>query len=781
MGDRDGPLNPPALAPFFEPRGVAVVGASRDPAKVGGSVLANLIAAGFPGPVVPVNSRAETVQGLPAVASMLAVEAPVDLAVIAVPAQQVLGVLEECVAKGVGGAVVISAGFREIGEEGREREAELRRWLRGQPLRVLGPNCLGWIRPVRRLNVTFAPGMPLPGGVAFLSHSGALAVAILDWSRARRLGFSLFASFGNQADLTETDLLPAVAEDPATRVIAAYLEGVADGRRFFEALRAAAACKPVVVLKAGRSSAAARAVSSHTGALAGSDTAFEAAVRQAGAVRAQSVEELFDLARALDTQPLPRGRRVLVVTNGGGLGIVATDAAQAAGLDVTPLGDAVRARLRAVLPPTASVENPVDLVGDADAARFGNALRALGAGGVADAALILLTAQAATDSATVARAIVGATRGWSIPLAAAFVGGARVAPGASVLEEAGVPCYAFPEPAVAALAGMARLAARLREPDEQPPRVGDPEAARHQLREARRTSGSRLGLLDLAPVLAAYGIPVAAGHLARTPEEAAALAAQLASPQGTEERPGSAEPPQAPRGIEPPGPVEPRGIERPGPVEPPQAPREIEGRPGSARAPRTPGGMGGHFWAPHLIAIKLVSPDITHKSDIGGVRLGLEPAEAAEAARAMLARARAERPQARLTGVLVQPMVEPGVELLLGAIRDPQFGPMVVVGFGGIYVEVLRDTAARLAPLTAGEAMAMLGELRMAPVLDGVRGAAPVDRVALAGTLCRFARLAADLSELAELEINPLMVGPRGVVAVDARATLAAAQDAGGT
>jgi acetyltransferase len=692
-----------ALAPFFEPRGVAVIGASRDPAKVGGSVLANLLAAGFPGPVVPVNSRAESVQGLPAVASILAVEQPIDLAVVTVPAAQVLSVLKDCVAKGIGAAVVISAGFRETGDEGSARETELRDWLRGQPLRVLGPNCLGWIRPAQRLNVTFAPGMPLGGGVAFLSHSGALAVAILDWSRARRLGFSLFASLGNQADLTETDLLAAVADDPATRVIAAYLEGVADGRRFFETLRATAARKPVVVLKAGRSAAGARAVSSHTGALAGSDVAFEAAVRQAGAVRAQSIEELFDLVRALATQPLPRGRRLLVLTNGGGLGIVATDAAQAAGLEVTPLDAGTRARLRAALPATASVGNPVDLVGDADAARFGNALRAVSGADVADAALVLLTAQAATDAGTVARAIVGATRDWTIPVAAAFVGGARVAPGAAVLEDSGVPCYAFPEPAVAALAGMARLGARRAEPHGEAPASGDLALARRQLAEAGQAGLAQLGLLELAPVLAAYGIPVMDGRLARSPDEVAALARR---------------------------------------------------------------------WGDRL-ALKIVSADISHKSDVGGVRLGVSPAEAPEAARAMLARVAAARPQARITGVLVQPMVPPGVEMLLGAVGDPQFGPLVMVGFGGIYVEVQRDTAARLAPVTAIEAATMLNELRLAPVLAGIRGAPPADRAALVEAIARFARLAADLPELAEVEINPLMVSPGGVVAIDARATLA--------
>jgi acetyl coenzyme A synthetase (ADP forming)-like protein len=689
---------------FFDPRSVAVIGASRDPSKVGGSVLANLRSAGFEGRIIPVNARADLVQGLPAFPSLRDVPGPVDLAVITAPAPAVLPALAECVARDVPAAVVISAGFREDGEEGRRREAELRAWLRGAPIRVLGPNCLGWIRPSRRLNVTFAPGMPPAGNIAFVSHSGALAVAILDWARDRRMGFSLFASLGNQADITESDVLDWVARDEETRVIVGYIEGVAEGQRFFETLRAAASLRPVVLLKAGRSAEGARAVSSHTGALAGSDQVFDAVVKQAGAVRAETVEELFDLARGLATQPLPRGRRLLVVTNGGGLGIVSTDAARQSGLEVAPLGDAVRGRLAAVLPATASTVNPVDLVGDADAARYSDALHAIGAE-AADAALVVLTAQAATDSAGVARAVIGATRGWAIPLAAAFVGGARVAAGARALEEAGVPCYAFPEPAVKTLAGMAVLAER-RARSPAPPASGTRAPAASEAMARLRAAGHRrLGMLELAPVLERYGIPCARPRPAATAVAAAAVARDVGFP----------------------------------------------------------------------VALKIHSTAISHKSDVGGVRLGLASAEEVEgAASLMLDRVRVACPGAAIEGVLVQPMVARGPELLLGMVRDPQFGPAVMVGFGGIYVELLRDTALRLCPLDLPEARAMLTELRMAPLLHGARGTAPVDVDALAESICRFARLALDLTELAELEVNPLVAGAAGVVAVDARASLGA-------
>ena len=704
MNPRAVPVAPattrPSLAPFFHPRSVAVIGASRDPSKVGGSVLANLRSGGFAGRIIPVNARADRVQGLEAAPSLSAVEEPVDLAVIAVPAHAVLPALEDCVKKHVPAAVVISAGFRESGDAGGRLEMALRDWLPTRPIRVLGPNCLGWIRPSSGLNATFASGMPDPGRIAFISQSGALAAAILDWAGDRRMGLSLFASLGNEADITEADVLDAAAADEETRVVATYLEGVSDGRRFVDALGAAAAMKPVVVLKAGRSAEAARAVSSHTGALAGSDQAFDAAVKQAGAVRAYTVEELFDLARGLAGQPLPRGRRLLIVTNGGGLGIVATDAARDAGLDVTPLESSLRDRLAAVLPATARPANPVDLIGDADAARYGNALHAVRPAD-ADAVLVILTAQAATDAFGVARAVAGATRDWTIPVAAAFVGGPRVTPGARALDEVGIPCYAFPEPAVKMLGGMARLSERRDRRHEPVESVPIPASARAAIDRSRAAGRRVLGLDELAPLIASYGIPCATAEPAATADEAAEVAARLGCP----------------------------------------------------------------------VALKVLSPDISHKTEVGGVRLGLtSPAQVARAAAAMLAEVGAARPAARLDGVLVQRMAPAGKELLLGMVRDEQFGPMVLVGFGGIYVEVLKDTAARLCPITAADAREMLGELRMAPLLHGVRGEPPVNMDALIDTVCRFARLAANVAELTELELNPLIAGPDGVTAVDARA-----------
>ena len=687
----------PGLAPFFDPRAVAVVGASADPSKVGGSVLANLKASGYGGRLVPINSTRSTVQGLPALPSVLDVEGPLDVVVVAVPADCVLPVLEQCVTKGVAGAVVISAGFRESGPAGRAREAALRAWLAGRPLRVIGPNCLGWIRPSRHLNLTFAAGTPAPGALGFFSHSGALGTAILDWSREHNLGFSVFASLGNQADVNETDLVAALAEDPETRVVLGYLEGVADGRAFFTALRAAAARKPCVLLKAGRSAEGARAVSSHTGALAGSDRAFDAAVRQAGALRVHTLEEMFDVARALVTGRIAPGRRVVMVTNGGGLGILATDAARDAGLAVTPPAPAVQAALREVLPPHAAVGNPIDLIGDAAPSRYGAALHALSA--EPDSLIVMVSPQAATDAAGVARAILGATRGWPAPVLAVLAGGARVRPGVAALEEGGVPCYPFPERAVRALSQAIVLGRRRAATAACAPPIPADAAALTAARAVVRAAG-RLGVLEAAPLLQAYGIPLVPARRARTPAEAGDVAHALGGP----------------------------------------------------------------------VALKILSPDITHKSDVGGVALDVPAAQAAAVAADMLGRVAAAKPSARLEGVLVQPMARrDGAELLLGMVRDPQFGPLVMVGFGGIFVEILGDVATRLAPVDRVEARAMLDELRMAPALHGARGRPPVDLEGLADVVARFSALAAGVPELVELEINPLLADAQGSRALDVR------------
>jgi acetyltransferase len=500
---------------------------------------------------------------------------------------------------------------------------------------------------------------------------------------------------GNQADVDETAVIRALADDTETRVILGHLEGVADGRAFFEALAGAAARKPCVLMKAGRSAEGARAVVSHTGALAGSDQAFDAAVRQAGALRVARLEELFDVARALEAGRTPPGRRVVLVTNGGGLGTLATDAAREAGLEIAALPESTRASLRAALPAHAASSNPMDLIGDATPSRYGAALHALAAEPAS--LVVMLAPQAATDAAGIARAVLGAVRARATPVLAVLAGGARVRPGVAALEEGGVPCYPFPERAVRALAHTIVLAER-RRPGPPPP-APDPGRLAGAVSAAR--AAGRLGLLELAPLLAAYDIDIVPARLARSPAEAGEIAGAL-------------------------------------------------GRP---------------------VAIKVASPDITHKTDVGGVVLDVpSPDAAAEATARMLDHVARLRPAARLDGVIVQAMARAdSAELIVGLVRDAQFGPLVVVGFGGIYVEVLNDIATRLAPVDDAGARAMLAKLRLAPALHGARGRPAADVGALAGLVSRFSRIAVDVPDLAELEINPLLVGATGRPALDAR------------
>jgi acetyl coenzyme A synthetase (ADP forming)-like protein len=689
----------PSLEPLFTARSVAVVGASADPLKVGGSVLANLLSAPFRGRIVAVNPAHAEVQGVPAVPTLREVNGAVDVAVIAVPADDVADVLRDCVAIGIRAAVVLSAGFRETGAAGRAREGEITAWLARQPLRIVGPNCVGWIRPSLALNLSFAAGTPAAGPIGFFSQSGALCTAILDWSREHMLGFSLFASLGNQVDVTEADVIRALADDPETRVIAGYVEGVADGSAFFAALREAAHRKPCVLMKAGRSASGARAAASHTGALAGADRVFDAAVAQAGGVRAHSIEELFDLTRALAVQPLPRHRRLVIVTNGGGPGILAADAAQEFGLSTEPLPAATQARLRAVLPPTAALGNPVDLIGDADAGRYRDALHALDDEDAAK--LVILSPQAATDATAIAHAVRDATARARVPIMASFLGGPHIRAGAATLEAGGIPCYPFPERAVRTLGAMAWLAERRGYERDAPPEI---DSARAQTLVTRFAPGTRLGMLEAGPLLEAAGVPVLRAHLARTAEEAASLAMSLGFP----------------------------------------------------------------------VALKIVSAQISHKTDVGGVALGLASAEAVHAgAAAMLARVKAARPAAVVEGLLVQSMLAPGdAELVIGAIRDPQFGPVVMVGFGGIFVEVLDDTTIRLAPIGRLEARRMLDALKLAPVLHGVRGRRPVALDAIADALARLSVLVATVPRIVEIELNPLVATPEGVMGIDARGVL---------
>ncbi len=698
------------LKQLFAPRSVAVIGASRDPDKVGYRVVENLIKGGFEGPIYPVNPAATEVLGLRVYPSLPDVGAPVDLAVVVLPAPRVLPTLETCAAQGVGASVVISAGFKEVGGEGAELEAVLRKRVRELGIRVLGPNCLGLIVTEAKLNATFAKGMPPAGGIAFVSQSGALCTAALDWAVGLGIGFSALVSLGNKADLSEAEIIETLADDPTTRVIVAYLEAVEDGQRFLEVAEAASRKKPVVVFKAGTTEGGARAASSHTGALAGSDRAYEAAFKQAGLIRARSLRELLDLARVFDSLPLPGGNRIAIVTNAGGPGIIAADACEGAALRLVALSERTLAALKRVLPSSASLHNPIDVIGDATADRYQAALEAVAADPGVDSILALATPQAMTDMEKFAQAVVEVGKGASKPILAAFMAEASLREANKVLLRGGIPDFPFPDEAVKALEAMVRYQAgrdRVPLPARLPvdlTRIGA------LLRGALARGATTLGESGARDVIAAYGFRGPKTLRAGGTSEAAEAAERIGFP----------------------------------------------------------------------VVLKIVAPEILHKSDVGGVRLGLTSQDAVRDAYAqMVARVATAVPQARIEGVLVQEQVTEGREVILGMARDPQFGPLLMFGLGGIYVEALKDVTFRIAPLTRADAETMVREIRAFPILQGVRGQPPADLAALVEDILRLSQLVGDMPEIAEIDINPLLVRAegRGTVALDARIRLVSKDD----
>jgi acetyltransferase len=691
---------------FFRPSSVAVIGASRDPEKLGYAVLANLKEGGFSGALYPVNPKADEILGLRAYPTVLDIPGPVDLAVIVIPYPLVPGALQQCGEKGIPAVVVISAGFREAGREGLERELEVVGIARRYGIRLIGPNCLGVIDTHTPLNATFAAGMPPGGPIAFMSQSGALGTAVLDMALAGRIGFSRFVSLGNKADVNEVDLLEAWEDDPGSRVILAYIEGLPDGQKFMEVARRVTRKKPVVAVKSGVTRSGARAVSSHTGSLAGSEAAYHAAFRQAGVIRAESMEHLFDLALAFAYQPLPPGDRIAIVTNAGGPGILATDALEHAGLQLARFRPETIEALMADLPSAASAANPVDVLGDALADRYEHALRRVLADPGVDGVIVIVTPQAMTQIEETAHVVGRVARETDKPVLGCFMGESRIAAGIAVLRQYGIPNYPFPERAAAALAAMVRYRREREQPSYPPAHFEvDRAAVRRVLEEARAQGRVSIGDAEARTILEAYGFPLPPSHLAATPEEAVAAAEEMGYP----------------------------------------------------------------------VVLKIASPDILHKTDVGGVRLNLRsPADVRDAFDLIVYRATRYVPGARIWGCLVQKMVPPGREVLIGMSRDPQFGPLVAFGLGGIYVEALKDVVFRVAPFGPEEAAEMIREIRSYPLLEGVRGEPPADHAAMVDALCRVSQLVTDFPEIAELDINPLVVYEegRGAVALDMRLVL---------
>ncbi|MDY7080635.1 MAG: acetate--CoA ligase family protein [Chloroflexota bacterium] len=694
------------LESFFHPQSVAIIGASRDPDKLGYAVLANIQAGMYPGRLYPVNPKADEILGLKTYHSVLDIPDPVDMAVIVIPYRFVPPVLEQCGQKEIPAVVVISAGFREAGREGLERERELIEIARKYNVRLIGPNCLGVIDTTTPLNATFAAGMPPGGPIAFMSQSGALGTAVLDIAMAGRIGFSKFASLGNKADVSEIDLLEAWGNDPTSRVILIYVEGLPDGQKFIQVARKVTRDKPVVAIKSGVTKSGSRAVSSHTGSLAGSEAAYKAAFRQAGVVRATSMEALFDYARAFAYQPLLQGDRIGIVTNAGGPGILATDALEHARLEIPRLDRETVEALTDYLPGAASAANPVDVLGDALADRYEHAMHLVLADPNVDGMIVIVTPQAMTEIEKTAHAVGRMAQKSDKPVLGCFMGEARIKAGIDVLWQYGVPNYPFPERAAGALAAMSTYRRERERPIFEPEPCATCIPQVQELFNRVRSEGRvSIGDAEAWTVLECYGFTVPQSRLAETPEEAIEIAEEIGYP----------------------------------------------------------------------VVMKIASPDILHKTDVGGVKLNLRsPDDVRDAFDLMVYRAGRYVPGALIWGCQVQQMVSGGREVLLGMSRDPQFGPLVAFGLGGIYVEALKDVAFRVAPFSREEADEMIREIRSYPLLEGVRGEPPADHEAMVDALLRISRLVTDFPEIVELDINPLMVFEEGsgAVAIDMRLVL---------
>ncbi len=698
------------LEKLFLPESVAVIGASRTPGKVGYDILKNLVTCGFKGEIIPVNPAGGELLGITVLTSLRDYEGTVDQVIIVVPGKYVLDAARDAVAKGAGSVIVISAGFKETGEEGKKNEVDLADICRRGGARLLGPNCLGLINTENSLNASFAGGMPRPGEIAVFSQSGALCTAMLDMATGRHLGLSKLISIGNKADISEVDLLQTLASDESTKVIVGYLEDISSGDKFIKAAEEASNVKPVVILKSGTTAAGQKAAASHTGVLAGAETAYGAAFKRSGVCRADTFDALFDYATALSMQPPPAGDRILIITNAGGPGTMAADAVEKAGMRVAELDRNITTALRSKLPAAASVGNPIDVLGDADPDRYVEALKAAQQDPAVDGILILLTPQAMTKPAETARAIAANLDG-SKPVLASFMGGSDVLPGRRELAAAGLPDYESPERAVAALKAMYQYGVWKRRPPRLVTRFPvNRRRVERIITRRRRTGRLQLGEVKAKDILKAYGFHVLPGHLAITAEEAAEVARFIGFP----------------------------------------------------------------------VAMKIVSPNIIHKTDLGGVRLNLGSSrEVEDAFELMTLRINQHAPEAVIEGIYVEKMAESGLEIILGMTRDPQFGPMLMFGLGGIFVEVMKDVTFYLAPITEDEAIQMLKSTRSYEMLKGKRGSKEVDIHAIAGALQRISQLTTDFPQIIELDINPLIVGEIGTdpVVADARMTFAPASN----
>jgi acetyltransferase len=694
------------LDKLFNPKSIAVIGASNKKGSVGYILLRNIISAEYEGVVFPVNVSAPSVQGIQAYASIGQVPCKVDLAVIAIPSKSIPDVMRQCGEAGVGGVVVISAGFREIGEAGRKLEDEVLAIAQSYGIRILGPNCLGYARPGLNLNATFAHVVPPAGRVAFLSQSGALGTSVLDWATANQVGFSAFVSVGSMADLEFGDLIDYFGDDPQTCSIILYVESITDARKFMSAARHFAKTKPIIVVKSGRTARSALAAASHTGALAGDDTLYSAAFRRAGVVRVDEISDLFDSSEALSRVSSPRGPRLAIVTNAGGPGVMASDRLLQLGGELAEISPETAEKLTGILPEAGSGANPVDVLGDAPADRFAAAAQVLMDDPNCDGVLAILTPQAMSEPTATAKALVDVARAHPRkPLLTSFMGEIMVAEGVEIFRHAHVPVFTTPEDAVRAYMNMYQYTSNLANIYETPADIlpdfePDRDAVKKIFVQVAHDRRSILSEYEAKSVLDAYQIPTVKTVVCTTAEECRKASEEIGFP----------------------------------------------------------------------VVIKILSNDITHKSDVGGVALNVRSAdEAANQFDKIVERVKLAVPEARIIGVTVQEMSRGGYEVIVGSKKDATFGPSLMFGMGGTGVELYRDVAVDFPPLNQALAHSMIASTKVSKLLEGYRGSEPVDMTALEQVMVKVSYLLVDFPEILEMDVNPLQVRADGLCALDAR------------
>jgi acetyltransferase len=709
-------LNP--LDAIFAPNTVAVIGASEKPGSVGRNLLWNLITNPFGGTVFPINPQHSSILGIKAYSTIFDVPEKIDLAVIATPASTVPKIIADGVDAGIKGAIIISAGFKEVGEKGLTLEQEILQQAHRGKIKIIGPNCLGVMNPISGLNATFASKMALPGTVGFISQSGALCTSVLDWSLQENVGFSAFISIGSMLDIGWGDLIYYLGDDPHTKSIVIYMESIGDARSFLSAAREVALTKPIIVIKAGRTTAAAKAAASHTGALTGNDAVLDAAFRRCGVLRVNSISDLFDMSEVLAKQPRPQGSRLTILTNAGGPGVLATDTLIENGGELAAISPEIMSSLNEILPPQWSHNNPIDILGDADPQRYKKALEIITKDPNSDGLLVILTPQAMTDPTQIAEQLKPYVQMSGKPILASWMGGADVAAGQQILNRQGIPTYAYPDTAARVFSYMWKSSYNLRGIYETPvlptfscdANTRNCSIVENIIQAAKTAKRTILTEFESKDILAAYGIPIVAGCIAESADKAVECAENLGYP----------------------------------------------------------------------VVLKLYSQTITHKTDVGGVQLNLQNAESVKLAYQNIETSVKQKAKAAdFLGVTVQPMIKTdGYELIIGSSLDPQFGPVLLFGAGGQLVEVFQDSSIALPPLNTTLARRMMEQTKIYKALQGVRGRKSIDIAALEQLMVEFSQLVVEQPGIKEIDINPLLaipptpIHPGGLIALDARIVL---------